>query len=105
MAKKKIILDANIVVRTVLGVRVPNLLERYHLNVLYYTPSQCFSDARNHLPAILGRRSQVEAAQVLVALDALYAIVQSVDEPVYANRQAGHKRESQPQKHCPVGEA
>ena len=84
MAKKKIVLDANILVRGVLGVRVPNLLERYHHNVLYYTPSQCFSDARTHLPAILSRRSQVEAEQVLSALDALNAIVQSVDESTYA---------------------
>lgn len=83
-SKKKIVLDANILVRGVLGVQVPDLLDRYHLNVLFYTPSQCFSDARNHLPAILSRRSQVEAEQVLSALDALHAIVQSVDETAYA---------------------
>lgn len=83
-SKKKIVLDANILVRGVLGVRVPDLLERYHRNVLFYTPSQCFSDARNHLPTILNRRSQVEAEKVLSALDALHAIVQSVDETVYA---------------------
>ena len=88
MSKKTIVLDANILVRGVLGVRVPNLLERYHRTVLFYTPSQCFSDARNHLPAILSRRSQVEAAKVLAALDALHVIVQSVDEPAYAMLEA-----------------
>jgi predicted nucleic acid-binding protein len=88
MAEKMIVLDANILVRAVLGVPVPNLLERYHQNVLYYTPSHCFSDARNHLPAILSRRSQVEPEHVLPALDALHAIVQSIDEPAYASFEA-----------------
>jgi predicted nucleic acid-binding protein len=82
------VLDANILVRGVLGERVPDLLERYHRHVLFYTPSQCFSDARAYLPAILNRRSRVAAGMALQALDALSAIVQSVDEAVYAGFEA-----------------
>ncbi len=81
--RKKIVLDANILVRGVLGERVPDLLERYHRNVLFYTPSQCFSEARAHLPDILNKRSRVDVDMVLHALDALRVIVQSVDKVAY----------------------
>jgi len=91
-SRKKIVVDANILVRGVLGERVPDLLERYHRRVLFYTPSQCFSEARRHLPAILHRRSQVDVGVVLQALDALQAIVQSVDEVAYAQLEAEAKQ-------------
>ncbi|ETW93854.1 MAG: hypothetical protein ETSY1_37425 [Candidatus Entotheonella factor] len=89
---KKIVLDANILVRGVLGERVPDLLERYHHHVRFYTPSQCFSEAREHLPAILNRRSQVDLGVTLQALNALHAIVQSVNESDYAAFEAEAKR-------------
>lgn len=89
---KKIVLDANILVRGVLGVRVPDLLERHHKNVLFFTPAQCFLEARQHLPAILNRRGHVDAAMTLHALDALHVIVQSVDEAAYAAHEAEAKQ-------------
>ena len=87
---KKIVLDANILVRGVLGQRVPDLLHRYHDSPLFYTPSFCFSEARRHLPAILGRRSHADPGMVLHALNALHVIVQPVDEAAYA----GHEEEA-----------
>lgn len=81
--RKKIVLDANILVRGVLGVRVPDLLERYHHHVRFYTPAQCFFDARTYLPSILERRSHVDLRTALQALDALEVVVQSVDEVAY----------------------
>ncbi len=90
--RKKIVLDANILVRGVLGERIPHLLERYHNHILFYTPSPCFSEARAHLPAILNQRSRVDADMVLHALDALHAIVQSVDEAAYVTYEAEAKQ-------------
>ena len=83
-SRKRLILDANILVRGVLGARVPDLLERYHRSVLFYTPSQCFSEARRHLPSILNRRSGIDPGRALQALDALAAIVQPIEEAAYA---------------------
>ncbi len=90
--RKKIVLDANILVRGVLGLRVPDLLERYQGHVRFYTPAQCFFDARTHLPSILNRRSQVNPSTALQALDALEVIVQSVDEAAYAMFEAAAKQ-------------
>jgi predicted nucleic acid-binding protein len=93
--RKNIVLDANILVRGVLGERVPYLLERYHSRVLFYTPSICFSDARAYLPAILNKRSRVDTDTALQALDALSAIVYSIDEAVYAMFEAPAKQRIQ----------
>ena len=82
--RKKIVLDANILIRGVLGIRVPDLLERYHDHVRFYTPAQCFLDARTYLPSILNRRSQVNPGTALQALDALTVVVQSIDKAAYA---------------------
>ncbi len=81
--RKKIVLDANILVRGVLGERVPDLLTHYHRHILFYTPAQCFLDARTYLPEILYRRGHVDTETALQALDALALIVQSVDSAVY----------------------
>lgn len=89
---QKIVLDANILVRAVLGTRVPGLLERYHRHVRFYTPTRCFTEARDHLPLILSRRSHVNPGVTLGALDALHAIVQPVDEAAYAPFEAEAKR-------------
>ena len=42
--RKRLILDANILLRAVFGVRVLSLLEAYEDSVAFYTPEVCFSD-------------------------------------------------------------
>lgn len=88
----KIVLDANILVRAVLGTQVPDLLERYGHNVRFYTPAPCFTEAREHLPSILSRRGHIAPGITLGALDALRAIVQPVDEVAYAAFEAEARR-------------
>lgn len=91
-SEKKIVLDANILIRGVLGERVPDLLEGYHHHVRFYTPLQCFSEASEHLPAILNRRGHVDPGMTLHALNALYAIVQPIDEAAYTAFETEAKR-------------
>jgi nucleotidyltransferase/DNA polymerase involved in DNA repair len=55
-ATKGVVLDANILIRAVLGTRVRSLLERYEDAVEFYSLDSCFNEARQHLPAILERR-------------------------------------------------
>ena len=52
-ASKGIALDANILIRAVLGKRVRSLLEKYEDSAEFYAPDVCFEQAREHLPAIL----------------------------------------------------
>ena len=56
---KKVVLDANILVRAVVGERVPDPLERDHRRARFYTPSLCCTEAETHLPDIVNRRRQV----------------------------------------------
>jgi PIN domain-containing protein len=45
--KKRLVLDANILLRAVLGVRVRTLLETYEDSARFFTPDICFEDAEN----------------------------------------------------------
>jgi hypothetical protein len=44
--RKRLVLDANILLRGVFGVRVRSLLEAYEGTVSFYAPDMCFDDAR-----------------------------------------------------------
>ena len=48
MRTKGLVLDANILIRAVLGHRVRALLEKYEDEVDFYTPDICYEDARKY---------------------------------------------------------
>jgi hypothetical protein len=50
--QKRIVLDANILLRAVFGVRVRSLLETYEDSVSFYAPDICFADADKYIPVI-----------------------------------------------------
>ena len=54
---KLIVLDTNILIRAILGERVPNLLEKYHFHCNFVTPALCYQELSNHLPQILQKRN------------------------------------------------
>lgn len=77
MASHAIVLDANILVRAVLGSRVSKLLTDHTSKVSFLAPGIAFDEVREHLPAILTKRGQsVEAARA--ALDKLEALAHVV---------------------------
>lgn len=45
MSNKKIILDANILIRAVLGVKVISLIQDNYKHVSLFTPAICFQEA------------------------------------------------------------
>jgi hypothetical protein len=51
-----LVLDANILIRAVLGARVLFLLRKYAAQVEFFAPDTAFEEARESLPAILARR-------------------------------------------------
>lgn len=80
--KKPLVLDANILIRAVLGVRVLALLEEMSPSVRFYTPSVCVRDAYTYLPPILQRRG-VDAEAALSSLNLLLRGINVLDEEIY----------------------
>ncbi len=79
---KRIVLDANILVRAVLGTKVSTLLYDYSDSTEYFTTQYCFEEARKHLPAILKRRGG-DAKKVLQSLDLLEKTIHAVESAFY----------------------
>lgn len=80
---KRLVLDANILIRAILGNKVRELLTRFVGRVDYFTPEVCFADARHYLPQLLEKRG-VALEPALAILDSIEVLlVQSVAESCY----------------------
>ena len=84
---KCLVLDANILLRAVFGIRVRALLETYEDSVNFYTPEICFTDARNYIPVIAMAR-RVDPVTGLLVLNQLARLVEIVDESLYEERKS-----------------
>ena len=51
-----LVLDANILIRAVLGTRVRGLIETYGERIHLLTPAVCMDDARKYLPDLLAKK-------------------------------------------------
>ena len=73
-----IVLDANILIRAVLGKRVRQLLETYAAHrIRFYTPEVAYVDAAKYLPALLIKRGKSDT-DVPAALAYLQDLVQPI---------------------------
>lgn len=86
MSNKAIVLDANILIRAVLGKRVRELLLEYAVTVKFFAPDVAYADARKYLPALLEKRG-VQSASAMAVLDTLEAIVQPLELELYVGLQ------------------
>ena len=86
MSTKAVVLDANILIRAVLGRRVRRLIIENARTVRFFAPTVAYEDARKYLPALLKKRG-VDAAGALKVLDALEVIVQPLEVDLYADFQ------------------
>ena len=77
-----LVLDANILIRAVLGSRVLSLLRKYADRVEFLAPDSAFREAREHLPEILERRN-VPSAPALALLDLVTTLVQTLEIEAY----------------------
>jgi predicted nucleic acid-binding protein len=84
MTRKAIVLDANILIRAVLGERVRRILHDHADVVHFFAPDAAYADARTYLPALLAKRG-IAPATVTDVLDRLEAIVQRMDLDLYAD--------------------
>lgn len=78
MSRKALVLDANILIRAVLGQKVRNLIIAYAGQIDFFAPTVCFDDARKYLPDLLSKRNLATDAALQV-LDALNPLVQRVE--------------------------
>lgn len=79
---KRIVLDANILMRAVLGRKVKPLLEEYYASVQFFAPEVCYQDARKYLPQIF-KKKNLEADDAIDALDKLMLLVNTVESSAY----------------------
>ena len=77
-----IVLDANILIRAVFGQRVPQILSLYADQANFYSPDECFADARKYIPKISAKRG-LDSQVALSILDGIEGIVQIVDRSLY----------------------
>lgn len=78
MSRKALVLDANILIRAVLGRKARTLIIDYANSVDFFTPSVCFDDAYHYLPELLNKRGIV-VEPALAVLDNLKRIIQPVE--------------------------
>ncbi|MCX6613122.1 MAG: PIN domain-containing protein [Acidobacteria bacterium] len=77
-----LVLDANILIRGVLGSRVLGLLRDYAEHVDFVAPDTAFEEARESLPQILERR-KMPVPPAMAMLTQLGKLVQSVEAETY----------------------
>ena len=81
-ASKGLVLDANILIRAVFGVRVRELLEKYEDAAKFYAPDKCFDDAQKYV-AILSKQRNLDLDLALSVLDQIGGVVERVDRSLY----------------------
>ena len=80
-----IVLDANILIRAILGRQVLQLLEKYGVQgVRFFAPDVAFADAAKHLPVLLMRHGKLNA-EVTPSLDYLRCLIEPIPRDLYAD--------------------
>ncbi len=73
-----LVLDANILIRAVLGSRVRDLILAHAHEFRFFVPDACVQDARKYLPEILAGR-HIDPIPAMALLDALLRRVQILE--------------------------
>jgi predicted nucleic acid-binding protein len=82
MPGKALVVDANILVRAVLGKRVRAVIETYAGQVSFFVPDVAFAEAVEHLPALVIKRGG-DPEKALLFLRSLGRLVELIGSEVY----------------------
>jgi len=75
-SSRPLVIDANILLRAVFGIKVRGILESYEDLAAFYSPDVCFQDARRYIPALAERRN-FDTEVGLELLDQISRIVEA----------------------------
>ncbi len=89
---KSLVLDANILIRAVLGKKINSLILQYNNQVAFYTPDLCFQDAEKYLPIILEKRHNIDTDLAMDILTQISQIVSLLDEDLYSQFEVAAKK-------------
>ena len=79
-----IVLDANILIRAVLGKRVRQLLQDYAgKGARFFAPDEAFHDAARYLPQLLNRRGN-PVTEAAASLEYLQQFVEIIEQDLYS---------------------
>jgi len=85
-----IVLDANILIRAVLGRHVRELLDTYGAHgIRFFSPDVAFDDVRKYLPSILRKHGKTDA-DVSAFVEYLRQVVEMADHELYGALKARH---------------
>jgi predicted nucleic acid-binding protein len=87
MPGKALIVDANILVRAVLGKRVRAIIEAYVGQATFFVPDIAFAEAEEHLPALVTKRVG-DPQKALALLHSLGSLVEQIGDEVYGEFEA-----------------
>ncbi len=96
MERRTLVLDANILIRAVLGNRVRRILEAHADNVSFFVPESAYAEAEEHLAALVIKRGG-DPAKGLASLRSMAALGTIVSQDLYGDFEAeARKRARQP---------
>ena len=87
MNEKRVVLDANILLRAVFGTRVLSLMEAYEETISFYAPDICFADARKYIPEIAAKRG-IDPAPGIELLEQISRLVEIIDRSLYEEHES-----------------
>ena len=87
MPSRALVLDANILIRAVLGQRVRRILEAHAGSISFFVPETAYAEAEEHLTGLVIKRGG-DPARALVSLRSMVALGTVVSSDLYADFEA-----------------
>jgi predicted nucleic acid-binding protein len=87
MQRKALVLDANILIRAVLGQRVRRIFEVHAESISFFLPETAYAEAEEHLAALVVKRGG-DPAKAIAALKAMAALATIVGDDLYGDFEA-----------------
>ena len=88
---KSIVIDANILIRAVLGKKVRDTIQAFAPTTQFFTPDLCYDDAVKNLPILFAKRN-LPSEDALDVLATLTCLIQIVDNSLYSLYEAEAKQ-------------
>ena len=82
MSTNPLVLDANILIRAVLGTKTRALLLTHTHSTRFYTPDACYADAEKYLP-LLAKKRGVKSETFMDVWEAVQSLIEPIDVSLY----------------------